>query len=88
MPGARVLLYTTRYCGYCSRARRLLEARAIPFDEIDLTDDPTTRRRIIDETGHRTVPVILIDGQLIGGSDELAELDETGELSHLTQPAP
>lgn len=86
MPDARVLLYTTRYCGYCARARRLLQSRAIHFDEVDLTDDPTARRRVIDETGHRTVPVILIDGRLIGGSDELAELDRSGELSHLASP--
>ena len=83
MPDARVLIYTTRYCGYCARARRLLQARAIHFDEVDLTEDPATRRRVIDETGHRTVPVILIDGRLVGGSDELAELDRSGALSHL-----
>ena len=76
----RVLMYTTRWCGYCHRAKRLLQARNIPYQEIDVTRDRTTRRRVIEETGHPTVPVILIDGQLIGGSDELVELDHDGEL--------
>lgn len=81
---ARVLLYTTRSCGYCERARRLLQARSIPYDDVDVTSDPDTRARIISETGHRTVPVILIDGELIGGSDELVALDRSGALIHLT----
>lgn len=76
-------MYTTAYCGYCERARRLLRARDIAFVDHDVTRDPTTRRRIIQETGHRTVPVILIDGALIGGSDELAALDRAGGLEHL-----
>ncbi len=80
---ARVVMYATTYCGYCERARRLLRARRIPYDEVDVTRDPGTRRRVISETGHRTVPVILIDGQLIGGSEELDELDRTGELDAL-----
>ncbi|MCA9674297.1 MAG: glutathione S-transferase N-terminal domain-containing protein [Kofleriaceae bacterium] len=79
----RVVMYTTRYCGYCERARRLLRARGIAFDEIDLTRDPAGRRRVIAQTGHPTVPVILLDGELIGGSDELHALDRSGELDQL-----
>lgn len=79
-------MYATTYCGYCQRARRLLEARAIAYEEHDVTRDPATRRRVIAATGHRTVPVILIDGKLIGGSDELVELDRTGRLEHLRSP--
>ncbi len=75
-------MYTTKYCGYCERARRVLRSRAIPFDDIDVTRDPATRRKVMDETGHLTVPVILLDGKLLGGSDELAALDETGKLDN------
>lgn len=79
----RVVMYTTAYCGYCERARRLLRARQIPFDEVDVTHDPARRRSVIIETGHRTVPVILIDGRLIGGSDELVDLARAGGLDDL-----
>jgi glutaredoxin 3 len=79
----RVLMYTTAYCGYCERARRLLRSRQIPFDEVDVTSDPARRQRVIEETGHRTVPVILIDGRLVGGSDDLADLDRAGGLDEL-----
>jgi glutaredoxin 3 len=78
-----VVMYSTGYCGYCERARRLLRDRGIEFVEIDVTRDPETRRRVIAETGHRTVPVILIDGKLVGGSDELAQLARTGKLDGL-----
>lgn len=80
---SRVVIYTTAFCGYCDRARRLLRERDIPFDDIDVTSDPDTRQRIIDETGHPTVPVILIDGALVGGSDDLAALDRAGGLDAL-----
>lgn len=80
---ARILMYTTTYCGYCERARRVLRARRIPFDEVDVTRDPARRRRVIVETGHRTVPVILLDGYLVGGSDELVDLDRAGGLDAL-----
>lgn len=82
----RVLMYTTTYCGYCERARRLLRARQIPFVEVDVTHDRARRRQVILETGHPTVPVVLIDGRLVGGSDELVELDRAGGLAAL-QPA-
>ncbi len=81
----RVVMYTTASCGFCVRARRLLQARGIPFDEIDVGRDALARRRVIAETGHRTVPVILIDGELIGGSDELHDLDRRGELISLRE---
>lgn len=81
----RVRLYTTASCGYCERARRLLRARRIPFDDIDVTRDPAERQRVIAATGHRTVPVVLIDDRLIGGSDELAELDRRGGLAALAR---
>ena len=81
--GARVLLYTTTYCGYCHRAKHLLRERGIAFDEVDVTDDRATRQRIVAETRHRTVPVILIDGRLIGGCNELHALDRRGALDEL-----
>ena len=77
---ARVKLYTTRWCGYCVRAKALLEQRGIPYEEISLDDDPAFRQTVYDLTGRWTVPQIFIDGEHIGGSDELVALDRAGKL--------
>ncbi|MBA3330078.1 MAG: glutaredoxin [Actinobacteria bacterium] len=76
----RVTMYTTRWCGFCVRAKSLLDAKGIPYDEIGLDDDPTFRQRVFDLTGRWTVPQILIDGQPVGGYTELWQLDRSGGL--------
>ena len=76
-------MYTTRWCGYCVRAKTLLESRGISFEEISLDDDPDFRRRLLDLTSGWTVPQIVIDGRPIGGYTELWQLDRSGELEHL-----
>ncbi len=76
-------MYTTKYCGYCERARRLLRARGIPFEDIDVSQDYALRRHMANHTGHPTVPIILLDGKLIGGSDELVEMNAAGKLDAL-----
>jgi glutaredoxin 3 len=80
---ARIQMYTTRWCGYCVRAKTLLESRGISFEEIALDDDPDFRRRLLDLTGGWTVPQIIIDDRPIGGYTELWQLDRSGELEHL-----
>ena len=80
---ARIQMYTTRWCGYCVRAKTLLDSRGITFEEISLDDDPDFRRRLLDLTGGWTVPQIVIDGRPIGGYTELWQLDRSGELEHL-----
>jgi glutaredoxin 3 len=83
---SRVRVYSTTYCGYCRRAEDLLEARGIPFDTIDVTQDPGTRAWLVEHAdGRRTVPVIFIDGQPIGGYQELARLAARGGLDGLGQ---
>ena len=79
----RVRIYTTAYCGYCFMAKRLLEKRGISYEEIDLSRNREGRARIIAETGHRTVPVIFVEGRFIGGSDELHAMDRAGKLTHI-----
>jgi glutaredoxin 3 len=80
---ATIQMYTTRWCGYCVRAKVLLESRKIPFEEISLDEDPDFRRRLMELTGGWTVPQILIDGRPIGGYTELWQLDQSGELERL-----
>jgi glutaredoxin 3 len=77
---ARVRVYSTRWCGYCVRAKTLLESRGIEYDEISLDDDPGFRQKLFDLTGGWTVPQILIDGRPIGGYTELWRLDREGRL--------
>ena len=80
-------LYTTASCPFCIRAKRLLEARGIPFEEIDVGDDDALREEIMQRTGRRTVPQIFIDERSIGGFEELAALDAAGKLADLHEPA-
>ena len=80
---AQVRLYTTRWCGYCVRAKALLEQRGIPYEEISLDDDPAFRQTIFDLTGRWTVPQIFIDDEPIGGYVELWRLDQTAGLEKL-----
>ncbi|HEY8775218.1 MAG TPA: glutaredoxin domain-containing protein [Gaiellaceae bacterium] len=77
---ARVRIYSTRWCGYCVRAKTLLESRGIEYEEISLDDDPGFRQKLFDLTGGWTVPQILIDGRPIGGYTELWRLDREGRL--------
>ena len=84
MPGTpRIRMYTTRWCGYCVRAKMLLEDKGLPYEEINLDDDPAFRARLNELTGGWTVPQILIDDRPIGGYTELWRLDREGALDEL-----
>jgi glutaredoxin 3 len=76
----RIQIYTTRWCAYCVRAKALLDARGLEYEEIPLDADPAFRQRLLDLTGGWTVPQILVDGHPIGGYAELWQLDRSGEL--------
>ena len=81
-----VVVYTTRICAYCVRAKALLTKRNIPFQEIDVSNDQAKRDWLVQASGgRRTVPQIFIGGRSIGGSDELHALDARGELAKLVQ---
>jgi len=75
-------MYTTTWCGYCVRAKALLDGRGIPYEEIELDDDdPAFRQKLMELTGGWTVPQIVIDGRPIGGYTELWRLDRDGRLA-------
>ena len=80
---ARIQMYTTRWCGYCVRAKALLDSRGLAYEEISLDDDPAFRQRLLELTGAWTVPQILIDGEPVGGYTELWQLDRAGTLARL-----
>ena len=75
-----VRVYSTLICPYCIRAKALLKAKGIPYENIDVTGDAAMRRWLVEQTGRRTVPQIFIGEEPIGGFDELRALDQTGEL--------
>jgi glutaredoxin 3 len=77
---SRIQVYSTRWCGYCVRAKALLDGKGIAYEEIMLDDDPAFRRTLHELTGGRTVPQIVIDGTPIGGYTELWRLDKSGQL--------
>ena len=77
---AKIRMYTTTWCGYCVRAKALLDSRGLDYEEIHLDDDEGFRATLYDLTGGWTVPQILIDGEPIGGYAELYALDRSGEL--------
>jgi len=77
---ARIRVYTTQWCGYCVRAKTLLEAKGVPYEEVALDDEPGFRARLHELTGSWTVPQIVIDGEPIGGYTELWKLDRDGRL--------
>jgi len=78
-----VEIYTKSHCPYCWRAKELLRIKGIIFQEYDITADQPRAKEMAERSGRETVPEIFIDGQLIGGCDELFELDERGMLNRL-----
>ena len=76
-----VEIYTTPFCPYCHAAKRLLQKKGAAYTEIDVSQDPDLRTKMIQRAnGRRTVPQIFIGGQHVGGSDDLHALDHAGKL--------
>ncbi len=85
----KVEIYTSMFCGYCVRAKRLLSAKGIDFSEQDVTADRDGRQLMTRRAGGRTsVPQIFINGDHIGGCDELLKLEATGTLDQLLALSP
>jgi glutaredoxin 3 len=81
---AKVEIYTKMGCPYCSRAKKLLDAKSVSYEEIDITMGGPKRKEMLERApGHSTVPSIFIDGGHIGGSDDLAALEAKGGLDAL-----
>jgi glutaredoxin 3 len=83
----RLTIYTTEPCGYCRTAKALLDKRSIPYEEINLAKDPIGRAELVKLTGMMTFPQVVIDGEPIGGYQELALADRSGRLAELAEAA-
>jgi glutaredoxin 3 len=79
----RITVYTTEPCGYCRTAKALLDRRGIPYDEINLAKDASGRAKLVEATGMMTFPQVIVDGEPIGGFQELAAADRDGRLADL-----
>ncbi|MBS3962833.1 MAG: glutaredoxin 3 [Sandarakinorhabdus sp.] len=81
---AKVEIYTKFLCPYCTRAKSLLKAKGVNFEEHDISMGGPRRTEMLERSGGRTtVPQLFIDGRHIGGSDDLAALDRAGGLDPL-----
>ena len=80
---AKIEIYTTPWCGYCARAKALLDSKGAAYDEMDVMEDEAKRTEMRSRSKRTSVPQIFINGQHIGGSDELAALERAGKLDPL-----
>jgi len=80
---AKIEIYTTPFCGYCARAKSLLDHKGASYDEMDVMMDDKKRTEMRERSRRSTVPQIFINGQHIGGSDDLAALEQAGKLDAL-----
>ncbi len=80
----KVEVYSSQFCGYCARAKRLLSQKGVEWVEYDVIENPEKRAEMSQRAGGRmTVPQIFIDGKHVGGSDDLYALDHAGKLDSM-----
>lgn len=85
---SRIRIYTSHACSFCVRAKRLLDAKGVSYEEVHLPPgDVEARQRLADLTGRLTVPQVLVSGMPIGGFDDLKALDDAGRLDDLLGPS-
>ena len=85
---AKIEIYTTFFCGYCARAKALLDRKGVAYQEYDAEHGSEARRVAIERSGGRTtVPQIFVNDRAIGGADELAALERAGKLDAMLTPA-
>ncbi len=80
----KVEIYIRKACPYCGMAKKLLASKGQDWEEIDLDQEPNRTEEMMERSGGRmTVPEIFINGDLVGGYDDLAALEAAGELDLL-----
>jgi glutaredoxin 3 len=79
----QVLIYATAFCSYCTRARRLLQDKGVAFAEVPVDREPEQWQVMVERSRRHTVPQVFVDDLHLGGYDDLARLDASGELDSL-----
>ena len=86
MSTAKIVIYLTRWCAYCARAKSLLEEKGVPFEAIDVEARPEARAEMLAKSGRRTVPQIFIGDVPLGGCEDLMAREADGTLDSLINP--
>ncbi len=81
-----VTIYTGSFCGPCIRAKSLLDRRGISYTEVNVEHHPGLQQELLTRSGRRTLPQVYVNETCVGGAEELAALDLSGELLKLVQP--
>jgi glutaredoxin 3 len=79
----KIIIYSTAICPYCVRAKQLLERKGLSYQEIRIDLQPELKDEMMRLTDRRTVPQIIVNGQAIGGCDDLYALERAGEFDKL-----
>ena len=79
----KIVVYTADPCARCRNAKALLESRGYPYVEVNLTKDPDGRAELARKTGLMTFPQIVVEGETIGGFDDLRRIDADGGLDSI-----
>jgi len=80
---AKIIIYSTATCPYCDRAKELLDAKGVSYQEIRIDLDDAARQEMMTKSGRRTVPQIFINDEAVGGFDDLYALDKDGKLDNM-----
>jgi len=81
----RVVVYSSDYCPYCSRAKSLLQNKGVAFEEIKVDGKPQLRAEMTQKAGRTSVPQIWIGNTHVGGCDDLYALERAGKLDAMLQ---
>jgi len=82
----KIVVYSGRFCGYCTAAERLLQSKNVEYELIKVDEDQEKFNHMMDITGRRTIPQIFIDDFHVGGFDDLTALNQSGKLDKLLNP--
>jgi len=86
MSKPKIIIYSGRFCGYCTAAERLFQSKKAEYELIKVDEDPAKFDHMMKITGRRTIPQIFIDDFHVGGFDDLAALNQSGKLDKLLYP--
>lgn len=86
MSQPKVVIYSGRFCGYCTAAERLFQSKNTTYELIKVDEDQAKFDHMMEITGRRTIPQIFIDDFHVGGFDDLSALNQSGKLDQLLNP--
>ena len=78
---SRVVVFSTDACSYCEHAKNLLRKRGVPFEDVNLGSDPELQAQLTEVTGLETYPQIVVDGEPLGGLNELRAAEKSGVMA-------